>query len=100
MTVGRGVTTLMVVDVTDDGGLLTTPAGVVHDEPYKVAIWVKGTWTVIVTGASMVETEPPTERTDVMAVGTQVAVTLVLVLVAIHVVRVTVVTVGGAVVTI
>jgi hypothetical protein len=62
MTVGRGVTTLMVVDVTDDGGLLTTPAGVVHDEPYKVAIWVKGTWTVIVTGASMVETEPKQKR--------------------------------------
>ena len=43
---------------------------------------------------------PPTVRRDVMAVGTQVAVMLEFVLVGIHVVRVTVVTVGGAVVTI
>ena len=44
---------------------------------------------------------PPTVRRDVIAVGTQVAVMLEFVLVGgIHVVRVTVVTVGGAVVTI
>lgn len=33
MTVGGGVVTLMKVDVTDDGVMLTSPAGVVHDEP-------------------------------------------------------------------
>lgn len=58
MTVGGGVETLMRVDVTDDVELMTTPAGVVHDEPYNVAICVKGTWMVIVTGSSMVEVKP------------------------------------------
>jgi len=61
MTTGRAVAiALMEVDVTDDGGMLTVtaPAGVLHDEPYNVAICVKGTWTVIMTGSSMVEVKP------------------------------------------
>jgi hypothetical protein len=60
MTTGRAVTkTLLEVDVKDDDvGMLTAPAGVLHDEPYNVAICVNGTWTVIVTGTSMVEVKP------------------------------------------
>lgn len=64
-----------------------------------MAICVKGTWTVIVTGASMVEVKPPTVRRDLTRVGTQVAEELVLVG-AIHEVMVMVDTVGGAVVVI